>query len=255
MEETKDSKAPDAAPRYFNISPLALAALSFLTFGLYELYWFYKQWWAVKQVNPQVKHPAWRAIFSIFYCYSLFKLTLNSAKHHGYAKTYSPGLLAAAYIILALVGNSWGRASELAPAVDIGLWLVFSLSFVPLMYAQQAASFTNKKRNIPLEKKTTPAEVTLIVIGLLVTFLFLLGTLFAGYVSPEKQAQIDSAKSQVKVLSGQYESCATALSQERDSLDLTSQAAVDAYNTKLADCENVRQQQNDAVLKYNRLIK
>ena len=36
-------------PHFFPVSGLKLVVMSTVTFGLYEIYWFYQNWWLVKQ--------------------------------------------------------------------------------------------------------------------------------------------------------------------------------------------------------------
>ena len=117
---------------YFSISPKRLALFSILTLGIYEIYWFYKNWEAVKKAENLKISPLGRAIFAVFYCNSLFKKVLESAKSHNYQNSYSPGWLATAYILLLVVGNGLSRVES----TDVGfnlLWLVIAISsFIPL---------------------------------------------------------------------------------------------------------------------------
>jgi len=101
---------PHTGIEYFAIPPKRFALFSILTFGIYEIYWFYKNWQAVKKAEGQNISPFWRAIFAVFFCHGLFKKLLESAKAHGYKESYSPGWLATAYIVLLLVGNGLSRA-------------------------------------------------------------------------------------------------------------------------------------------------
>jgi hypothetical protein len=61
-----------AQPPFFPVSILKLVVLSICTFGLYELYWFYKNWQAIKARERIDISPAPRAIFAVFYCYQCF---------------------------------------------------------------------------------------------------------------------------------------------------------------------------------------
>jgi hypothetical protein len=61
-----------AAPVFFAVSRTKLFVMSFCTLGLYELYWFYKNWQRVKQRKYENITPLLRAIFPVFFCYSLF---------------------------------------------------------------------------------------------------------------------------------------------------------------------------------------
>lgn len=163
---------------YFAISPKRLALFSILTLGIYEIYWFYKNWEAVKKFEGQKIYPFWRAIFAVFFCYSLFKKVLESAKSNAYQNSYSPGWLATAYILLLIIGNGLSRIES----YDIGLnliWLIITIAtFIPLLAVQKAINFNNGKikSDFSLKRDFSSGEVVLIVVGIIWFFLVLLGT-------------------------------------------------------------------------------
>jgi len=70
-------------PLYFPVSKLKLILMSLCTLGLYELYWFYKNWKLIKTRTGQNQSPFWRAFFSIIFCYQLFKHIQVSADSKG----------------------------------------------------------------------------------------------------------------------------------------------------------------------------
>lgn len=162
---------------YFAISPKRLALFSILTLGIYEIYWFYKNWEAVKKFEGQKIYPFWRAIFVVFFCYSLFKKVLESAKSHAYQNSYSPGWLATAYILLLVVGNGLSKVES----HDIGfnlIWLVVAITtFIPLLSVQKAINFNNEKikSDFELRKEFSGGEVALIVVGVIWFLLVLVG--------------------------------------------------------------------------------
>jgi hypothetical protein len=128
-----------AAPRrarqqYFGVSKPKLAVLSLVTFGLYEIYWFYKNWKLVKIRTGQNIRPFWRAVFAIFYCYSLFKSVKQSANSLGIPCQMSPGLLTCAYIVLSAM---WDLPDP--------FWLVSLLAFLPLVSVQGVINEVNAK--------------------------------------------------------------------------------------------------------------
>ena len=62
--------------KFYVVSLNKFAVLSFGTAGLYLTYWFYKQWQTYKEANDVQLFPVVRAVFPIFFVYSLFqKLT------------------------------------------------------------------------------------------------------------------------------------------------------------------------------------
>ena len=166
---------------YFAISPKRLALFFILTFGIYETYWFYKNWQAIKKAEGQNILPFWRAIFRVFFCHSLFKKVLESAKNNNYQESYSPGWLATAYIALFVVIVAFGSSLGRVESSDTGLnfiWLIIaSITFVPLLSVQKAINFNNEKvkGDSVLKQDFSGGEVTLIVIGVIGFLLVLLG--------------------------------------------------------------------------------
>jgi predicted nucleic acid-binding Zn ribbon protein len=166
------------AVEYYAISLKRLVLFSILTFGIYEIYWFYKNWQAVKKFQGEDIYPFWRAIFTVLFCYSLFKKVLESAKKHTYQDPYSPGWLATAYIFLLLIGNSLSSVDSYGIGFNI-IWLIVVVStFIPLLPVQKAINFNNRKinSNLELKKDFSGSEVILIVIGVLWSLLVLWGT-------------------------------------------------------------------------------
>lgn len=168
---------------FFSITTTRLAVLSIITFGVYEIYWFYRNWRAVKNGEKLNIQPFWRAVFSIFFCHSLFKKILQSAKKYGFTNRYSPGLLAILYIILILLGNGMGNGMGRADISNFGfdvLWLLVSIStIIPLISIQKAINFNNSKitGNSGVDGKFSKGEVVLIIIGSIFFLLVILGIL------------------------------------------------------------------------------
>ena len=61
VETASDIIAP---PMYFPVSLLKLVIMSTCTFGIYELYWFYRNWCFVRTREAPEIMPFWRAFFS-----------------------------------------------------------------------------------------------------------------------------------------------------------------------------------------------
>jgi hypothetical protein len=71
-----DIAPPDAVevqPPFFAVSPLKLAVMCICTFGVYEVYWFYKQWERIAERERESIAPLLRAIFAVFYCHGCFR--------------------------------------------------------------------------------------------------------------------------------------------------------------------------------------
>jgi hypothetical protein len=73
-----------------------------VTFGFYEMYWFYKNWKLIKQRTASDIMPFWRAFFYVLFCYPCFREMGSVAASRGSGFPASPGLLASMFILLVL---------------------------------------------------------------------------------------------------------------------------------------------------------
>ncbi|MFC1485467.1 zinc ribbon domain-containing protein [Candidatus Latescibacterota bacterium] len=119
-------------PIFFSVSIKKLIIMSLCTFGIYEIYWFYKNWKLIKERTEQKMLPFWRAVFAIFFCYPLFKSIKNSAYVHGVQSNISPGWLTFAYIALFV---TWRLPDP--------IWLLCFLTFLPLISPQEVINEIN----------------------------------------------------------------------------------------------------------------
>ena len=113
---------PNGQPVFFAVSPLKLVLMSTVTFGIYEIYWFYKNWQFIKQRTRSDIMPFWRALFGVIFCYSCFREVKDVAAARGILSPWSPGWLAAGWIIFTLAWRlpaSFWLVCWLTP-----LWLV-----------------------------------------------------------------------------------------------------------------------------------
>jgi len=135
----------DVETKFFAVSNKKFIIMSIATLGIYEIYWFYKNWSAVKKAQNSKIFPFWRAVFSVFFCYSLFKKVLVSASNHNYRESFSPGLLAILYIFFIIIGTTSGDDVNIDYHIlSTYLYLVSFLSIVPLVIVQKAIHYNNK---------------------------------------------------------------------------------------------------------------
>ena len=128
--------ARTAEPYFFTATPLKLAVMSVVTGGIYELYWFYKNWVLVKQRTGQDMMPFWRALFAPLWAYSFFKQVRNSAGVNNVPESMPIGLLAIAYFAI--------HATVRLPDP---YWLITFSSFAVLMPANNVALQINRRLN------------------------------------------------------------------------------------------------------------
>jgi hypothetical protein len=132
--EGSDAEQPPvvAAPQYFSPTPLKFIAMSVCTFGLYELYWSYKNWRFVKDRDDLDIMPLGRAFFYPLWHYALLT-QLNTTLR---SKVLSIWLFRAALAAILIALNITIRLPD-------PYWLVSTLTFVafiPAILAMQSRS-------------------------------------------------------------------------------------------------------------------
>lgn len=107
--------------------------MSTVTFGLYEVYWSYRNWLFIKEHRGLKIQPFWRAWFAVFFTYDLLKQIKTETRGRGYVADYSAGWLAAAYI-LALIALP--RLPQPYALLGVFSWV----SLLPVLGAVNAAN-------------------------------------------------------------------------------------------------------------------
>jgi hypothetical protein len=92
----------EANVHFFSVSPVKLVVLSIGTLGIYQIYWFYKQWVLIQKHSEPDIVPWGRAVFSILWCYSCFDSVRRDEEHLGLEHKLPAPLLAAGWIITSL---------------------------------------------------------------------------------------------------------------------------------------------------------
>jgi hypothetical protein len=107
----------------------------------------------------------------------LFKDVLAAATSRGYQKLYSPGLLAAVYVIAKIINNGLHRTDQYHPAIGPSIIAVSLVSIVPLVLVQKAINYNNEHIQTKSDTQTTNAEKAVIVVGIILFVLAMLGTI------------------------------------------------------------------------------
>jgi hypothetical protein len=170
---TKDIRTSDVIARsinkneqsiFFYVSPLKLVIMSTVTFGLYDLFWAYKNWSYVNEHTNRRVPVLINAIFrNLTYFWLLKEITLAGDRQN-LRPTYPAALLAIAYIVLAIC---WRLPM---PFSFIG-WL----SCFALVPAQQYVNLLNKDTSTPINSRFTAVNWVAIVIGTIVWVLTIIG--------------------------------------------------------------------------------
>ena len=117
-KKIKISKAPQKKQKlvYFTVSQSKLVIMSLCTLGLYEIYWFYRNWDAIKKSEGSDINALLYGVFRVITVFALFK------RIKGISKWVAPG-----YVALIIAGYLQGV-----------FFFVGMLTFWPLLYAQKS---------------------------------------------------------------------------------------------------------------------
>ncbi len=97
-----DQEAAPPKPLYFPVSTTKLVVMSLCTFGLYEVYWFYKNWCLIKQRDSSEIKPFWRTLFALIFCHACFKDIQTTADKLG-TQTFNADIMAVGWILTSLL--------------------------------------------------------------------------------------------------------------------------------------------------------
>jgi len=165
---------PIAVDRFpiFPVSPEKFIVLSICTFGIYELYWSYKNWQRIASFTGERMSPFWRAFFAPIWSYALFKELKDACTHRGSPVSYSPGWLALAYFVLQV---TW-RLPE--PFNLISLFTF--LPFLPVLVSAQTLNSRYQSTNgETLNKQFSGWNIAATVLGGIVVVLAIIGSLMS----------------------------------------------------------------------------
>jgi len=166
-QTTRQSEA-DNRPLFFETSPWKLILLSIVTLGIYDVYWFYKNWKLVKEWTGSDIKPFWRAVFGFFYCHALLSHIKECGDKAGTNPSFSPGLLSAIWIIVSLLHK-----------LPDPYWLVCYLAVFALVPLQKEIHKLNQLSapEYPLNNKCSAWQIVGVVFAGLFFILVLIGTL------------------------------------------------------------------------------
>lgn len=177
MEQTNASTLENQIEPQYIISANKFALLCFITFGFYNIWWFYKSWRFFQQKENTDLAPAIRTIFGIVFMIPLFYRIINLAKRNGYDNTYSSGLLYILYL-----------AATLFSYLPNPYWLISVFTFIILLPPFKALNFARIQNTIynPIEQKSfNGRQIFLIVIGSIFWVLILISTFVLSLASDE----------------------------------------------------------------------
>jgi hypothetical protein len=155
-----------AEPAFFPVTTLKFAVMSFVTLGLYEVYWFYKNWKCVQRNGEDVIAPI-RAIFYPIMSYALYRRVRDKGKDLGVSGGLGAGWLA----VLTFIGAMLWRLPD-------PWWLISLLAFLPILPVQVVINDINRAvaPNADPNARFSGWNIFGIVVGGLLLILAIVGT-------------------------------------------------------------------------------
>lgn len=173
---------------FYIVSTTKFTVLFLLTFGLYIIYWFYRNWKLYKAKNELDIWPVPRAIFNIFFAHSLFNNIDIKLKNLNTNYSWNAGTVATGYVFLSILSNICDRlsAKEIgSPYTDILSILVLPLLLLVLLKAQNAINISSADPEGKSNANFTAANYTWIFLGACIWMLVAAGVLIMLGFIPE----------------------------------------------------------------------
>lgn len=151
----------------------AFCLLSFFTFGIYNIFWFYKSWRFLKYLYNWDIYPFWRAVFSIFFVHNLFEHINDLAVEKGHPGISSNGY-GTGYVITSISQRVLNRV---LPG-DLSIIALFILTFLFLIPTVKQLNYLYELAH-PNEYRPTfnPGELVALLLGAMVMALVFAGLL------------------------------------------------------------------------------
>jgi len=169
-----DRYQPDAQVQYIRKQPVwVFCLLSFFTFGLYTMYWLYRNWCFFRDAYEWDIYPFWRAVFNVFFVHTLLEHINDLAVEKGHPGISSNGY-ATGYVIFEILQRVLNRTM---PDYVVLIYLLL-LPFVWLVPTVKQLNYIYEQANPDTyHPPFTPHELVALMLGGLVIALAVLGLL------------------------------------------------------------------------------
>jgi len=147
-----------ATSQYFTVGAVKFAVMSLTTCGLYELFWFHKNWKIIRERDRLDISPFWRAVFAPLWSFSLGERFAKQASANDVVISLPVVPLGIMYLVVSAL---W-RLPE-------PYWLLSLLSFVPIMPFDFAARGLNGNGQLaePLYGRYSGWNIAWLILGTL----------------------------------------------------------------------------------------
>jgi len=122
------------AERFFLVSRNKFMVMCLATFGLYEIYWFYRNWKCIRERTGANISPVARAIFTLFFTHALLRDVKIAAAEVDVPARFNVQPAAWGFIILTLLN----RLPE-------PYWMLSLVAFVPLVSVQDTINDIHRR--------------------------------------------------------------------------------------------------------------
>lgn len=190
-QSSESLESANANIRFFPVSEGKLITLYIASFGMYSIYWFYKNW-QLQQTSMEKKiSPVWRSIFSIFFTHALFRRIDQQAARLDKKHRFSANTLATLFVAAIIASNVLDQLTQITQltvsanmfgAVSLNSIIItsltlFFLSIYPLVKVQATVNRINNDMLGYLNHKYSFWNYLLIAIGVISWLLVALGIL------------------------------------------------------------------------------
>lgn len=188
-ESRSDDDVVFGAPTFYVVSRKKLAILYLATFGLYGVYWFYKNWSNYKHCSSDkfnVDRSIWpvaRGIFSIFFTHALFREVKAYGRDKAALADWNNESLATQFVLFTISGSVLDRLSAHSigsPYTDIASLLIMAPLVGLLLSAQHMINVGCGDPDGESNSRLTTANYVWIAIGLIFWIFFI-----RGFISPQ----------------------------------------------------------------------
>ncbi|MDP2984428.1 MAG: hypothetical protein Q8O92_14010 [Candidatus Latescibacter sp.] len=171
-------------------APWRLVLLSIISFTIYEIYWFYRNWKHLKIQKRLEISPGWRTvglcipIYHIFIIYEQFRDIRDSAKQAGCETFSSPGWITFGFIFLSGISlrlslYQWKLTDpgEVLAITVLSLFIDLLAVWILVVVQKTLNRFWAKEQpDHEMRSKFSGKEIALIVVGVIVWILGIIGT-------------------------------------------------------------------------------
>lgn len=175
--ELTDSHTAGSEIEFFPSSQTKLAILYFATFGMYPVYWFYKNWKLRQKVYGENVIPFLRALFFVFFTHSLFKKIEESSTAKGIA-AWGATTLATIFVLLTIISNvleKFNSNTEEIGVIDYTGMIVLVILVWPIYVVQGIVNKVNNDPTGELNSSYSIYNYIFIVLGVLIWLLVVVG--------------------------------------------------------------------------------